>query len=214
MSKTLPPSRGAVACFFFFFFFFFFFSLFHTCLASASRFGVQDARAASVLARREDGGGLTGVDNTTYTSDDSTLAEALELVKAAQLEQKQRNARLLANPRRNKIAFMSSGARTSLVDEDGTTAGRSGDGTGVNATVAAAAALVAEASAKNSTIELVGRGGSQLGKRSSYWMENMVQNGASPFAPSGYKVRFTPPSPPFFPFDIRRSLLTRCHLSA
>ncbi|KAL2018129.1 hypothetical protein VTK56DRAFT_1259 [Thermocarpiscus australiensis] len=180
MGATRPQPRGAVACFFVLLLFF------QACLALEWHLLVQETCAAPLLIRRGKGG-LASLNSTTGTSGNTTLAEALELIRAAQLEDKERNARLLANPRRNNLSFKTGGARTSQVQTNGTTTARSGDGTGVNATIAWAAALVAEAWARNSTLAL-GSNGSQLRRRSSYWMENMVQNGASPFAPSGYKV--------------------------
>lgn len=123
----------------------------------------------------------------------SSLLLAQELVAAAQAEARRRNARLQATPRRNLYQFRQGSPRLSTKMEDGGTVIHSAlDSTGVNATVGAAVALVAEAQAQgggsgsgNQTI--VGNGG--MTKRAgSYWMESMDQNGASPFAPSGYKV--------------------------
>lgn len=68
--------------------------------------------------------------------------------------------------------------------DNGTLASSTVEGTGVNGTVSAALALVAEADARNTTKTthtIEARAG-------NFWMENMVQNGASPFAPAGYKV--------------------------
>jgi hypothetical protein len=107
------------------------------------------------------------------------------VVAAAQYESKQRNARLLAEPRRNEYVLHHDRPRPSdVLEGNGTVSKPVSDGTGVNATVGAALALVAEAGVKNKTaVKLDKRGG-------SYWMENVVHNGASPYAPAGYKVTF------------------------
>ncbi|KAJ6785862.1 hypothetical protein PWT90_10961 [Aphanocladium album] len=132
---------------------------------------------------RRDGIGST---NLTLKAN-SSLAESLELVEAAQAEARSRNARLLGSPRRNKYELRSASASlsgpASYLKENGTVQYSTYDGTGVNGTVSAALSLVAEAFGANMTAP-----SNRLEKRGGYWMEQMVQNGASPFAPSGYKV--------------------------
>lgn len=127
--------------------------------------------------------------NETSTATNSSLAHALEIVAEAQAEARERNARLLANPRKNEYVLYHDRARPSdLLQSNGTISRQVSDGTGVNGTVGAALKLVSDATLKNKTIlhdaSLEKRGG-------SYWMENMVQNGASPYAPGGYKVPST-----------------------
>lgn len=120
-------------------------------------------------------------------SGNSSLAEALKVVAAVQSESQQRNARLLANPRKNEYVLYNDRARPSgLLEGNGTVSKSVFDGTGVNATIGAALALVAEASAKNKTaVRLAKASGA-----GSYWMANIEQNGASPYAPAGYKVTY------------------------
>lgn len=127
--------------------------------------------------------------SNTSTLTNNTLAEAQRLVAAAQTESQLRNAEILASPRRNTYDFRQGAAQPlSQLEIGGTVLSASSDSTGVNATVGAAVALIAEAHARgNMTVLQDGR----VEKRaSSYWMENMVQNGVSPYAPSNYKVRF------------------------
>lgn len=148
--------------------------------------------------------------NTTASAANSSMSEAERLVAAAQAESQQRNARILESPRRNTYQFRQGGAAkaVSQLQGGGTVLRASDDSTGVNATVGAAVAEVAEAYARgdgkrNMTVvdghrpsdhvNLNNNGGNNdddgLMKRASgYWMESMVQNGASPFAPTGYKV--------------------------
>ncbi len=129
--------------------------------------------------------------NSTLLGNNS-LADALAIVSASQSESRLRNVRLLASPRKNEYVLHHDRAREgNQLREDGTITTPTSDGTGLNATVGAALALVAEASARNKTsVTRRTRNGLGNAKRASgYWMENMVQNGMSPLAPSGYKVR-------------------------
>lgn len=137
-------------------------------------------------------GRLARISNATVASN-SSLAKALEIAAASQQESQERNARLLASPRKNEYTLHHDRSRPSDLLEDGGTVSRPvSDGTGVNATVAAALSLVAEASAKNNSIVIgtgTGKDNLKLNKRGGgYWMQNMVQNGASPYAPGDYKV--------------------------
>ncbi len=112
------------------------------------------------------------------TASNSTLQNAVNIVTAAQEECRAQNARLLANPRTNNHAF-----RVDSPDQgkDPVT------GTAVNKTVADAAALVAEAVAKNGSLSA--RSVRFSRQASSYWMPQMTQNGQSPYvADSSYKV--------------------------
>lgn len=115
----------------------------------------------------------------------TTLDSARELVKASQAESRERNLRLLGSPRHNSYEPRFDAVEASgQLQQNGTLAATTSEGTGVNGTVAVALALVAEADAGNASTTAAA-----MGKRAgSFWMENMVQNGASPFAPSGYKV--------------------------
>ncbi len=113
---------------------------------------------------------------STNVTQNSTVLEAERIVKAAQEEARIRNKYLVEHVRKNKYEFRYGSAPTS---KDTTTA------TGVNETVANAAALLTEYLARNGTTKMT------LAERqaSSYWMENMLQNGNSPYAGvTGYKV--------------------------
>lgn len=116
----------------------------------------------------------------------ATLGEAQRIVLAAQSEAAKRNARLVANVRRNQYEFRSprqSKGPASPAGDD--------TATGVDETVAAAAVIVTEALTRNGTFGADGaKSDSPLEARQSgsWWLEAMVQNGESPFAPSGYKV--------------------------
>lgn len=129
----------------------------------------------------------TALITNTSTSINSTLTEAQRLVAAAQAESQLRNAEILASPRKNTYDFRQGAAQPlSQLEVGGTVLSASSDSTGVNETIGAAVALVAEAHASgNATVRHDGRVEKRAG---SYWMENMVQNGASPYAPSDYKV--------------------------
>lgn len=133
-----------------------------------------------------------GFGNSTVSgaAGNSSLAKALEVVAAAQSEAQLRNARLLANPRKNTYALHDGPSRPATrIEDKGTVTNTVEDGTGVNATVAEALALVAEASTKNKTAILSSLTTTPAKRAGGYWMENMVQNGASPYAPGGYKVK-------------------------
>ncbi|KAL2165639.1 hypothetical protein VTG60DRAFT_4072 [Thermothelomyces hinnuleus] len=87
---------------------------------------------------------------------------------------------LMEHVRRNHYTFATApGASSHGSDTNDTFA------TGFNSTVTAAAAVVAQslASGDKTTATVLDKRQS-----SSYWMADMVQNGASPFAPPGYKV--------------------------
>lgn len=107
-------------------------------------------------------------------------------MRAAQAEAGARNAWLVAHARKNRYEFRGAAAPATV---DNST------GTGVNETVAAAAALLTDALAKNGSLAVVRRSSSSdddagLDARqgAGWWMEAMVQNGAMPFAPAGYVV--------------------------
>lgn len=108
------------------------------------------------------------------TANGTLLSEAERIVAAAQAEARERNAYLLAHPRRNKYQFLEGEARSG-------TARIAGDetnlGTGVNSTVAEASVIVTEALTRNGTLQLEKR------QQSSFWMAQMKQSGTSPFAP-------------------------------
>ncbi len=116
----------------------------------------------SVHFRRQQDGTAT---NTTLNS---TLLEAEGIVKVAQEEARIRNAQLLSSPRRNKYEFR--GGLTYIPKDNST-------GTGVNDTVADAAALVTEAQATNGSITVSKR------QATSYWMAGMTQNGGRHMLP-------------------------------
>ncbi|KAK3296411.1 pectate lyase superfamily protein-domain-containing protein [Chaetomium fimeti] len=118
--------------------------------------------------------------NVTFSVDDNNSTEAKRIVKAAQAEAAKRNKYLVEHVRRNHYTFTASAKISSAGGEVNDTLA-----TGFNNTVTAAAAVVAQSlSSGNKTTTAI------FDKRqaSSYWMANMVQNGVSPFAPSGYRV--------------------------
>ncbi|KAH8895965.1 pectin lyase-like protein [Thozetella sp. PMI_491] len=130
--------------------------------------------------------------NSTIASGNGTLSDAEQIVLAAQAEAAERNARLVAQPRRNRYEFRSPAAFRGAGADSST-------GTGVNETVATAAVLLTETMAHNGF--LIVRQTSNSGRQaeehapvltarqqSTWWLEGMTQNGLSPFAPSGYKV--------------------------
>ncbi|KAH8885881.1 pectin lyase-like protein [Thozetella sp. PMI_491] len=107
----------------------------------------------------------------------TTLAEAERIVLLAQEEARQRNERLVNNVRKNKYEFREALPAPPSPGDD--------SATGVNNTVATAAALVAEAQMMNETVS----GLLDARQAASYWMADMVQNGRSPMvSDSAYKV--------------------------
>lgn len=121
--------------------------------------------------------------SSNHTVGNSSLTEAQRLIEAAQAESRERNSRLLASPRRNTYKLRAGGVRSSTgIQDNGVLITSTPDGTGVNATIGAALKTVSKT---NTTRTAEAK---KLHKRSSFWMESMQQNGASPFAPSGYKV--------------------------
>ncbi|KAJ3493593.1 hypothetical protein NLG97_g4634 [Lecanicillium saksenae] len=127
------------------------------------------AKPHGLLHPRQDQEGFTASNVTSPGND--TLAAARELVKTSQTEARERNNRLLSNPRQNDYRLRFDTVRMPVeLHENGTVALSTYDGTGVNGTVGAALALVTEADAKNGTMSTL------LPKRQAgkFWMESMV----------------------------------------
>lgn len=144
------------------------------------------AVAANALSYRHAARAVSSTAFRLNSSANWTLTEPERIVLLAQEEAQDRNARLLENPRRNLYDFHY--GVTDLVKDPET-------GTGNNETIAIAAATVSESLAGNSTAGLSRRAG-------PYWMENMVQNGKSPFATDpAYQVGYQlwPRLPMIFP---------------
>jgi hypothetical protein len=106
--------------------------------------------------------------NQSIASTNSTLTKLQNIVQAAQEEAAIRNKNLVANPRKNIYQL-----RDFAIPRPNDTT----TGTGVNQNVANAAAFVTEYLSNNGSVKptLVER------QTSSYWMENMIQNGESPY---------------------------------
>ncbi|KAL2060471.1 hypothetical protein VTL71DRAFT_9502 [Oculimacula yallundae] len=138
---------------------------------SASEMQIENPHWRDLHIRRSLGSRSNGTLN-------STLFEAERLVELAQEEARIRNEYLVQHVRKNKYEIKDFTA-SPMVSADLIT------GTGVNDTVARADALVTEYLAKNES-----RGGTLLERQAtSYWMENMVQNGKSPYVTdSTYKA--------------------------
>lgn len=121
---------------------------------------------------------VTGGGNATASN--GTMGEAERIVREAQEESRARNTYLVNHVRKNKYELKDFSVSKADSAPDPLTA------TGVNDTVANAAAVVTEFLSLNDTVDrnVVPR------QSSTYWMENMVQNGISPFvANATYKVR-------------------------
>ncbi|KAF3940924.1 hypothetical protein ABW19_dt0203523 [Dactylella cylindrospora] len=115
---------------------------------------------------------------TNFTNSTNSLSDTELLVKAAQEEASARNAILVENVRRNNYEFRSFGQPP---PEDDPLA------TGVNETVADAAAVVAEMISSNMSTVF----DENLEKRQSttWWMEQMTQNGRAPYVSnSSYSI--------------------------
>lgn len=137
----------------------------------------------------------SALNSTEAYSGNETLQDALEIVKAAQAEARARNSRLLASPRVNVYSLREGQNKDDsapILQKNGTLSVSVPDGTGVNGTVSIAAATIAQVEARNQSLaDPQTADSTQVQRRASgFWMENMVQNGASPLAPAGYKVRF------------------------
>lgn len=135
------------------------------------------------------------LNSTLASSGNETLQDALEIVKAAQAEARARNSRLLASPRVNVYSLREGQNKDNsapILQKNGTLNVSVSDGTGVNGTVSVAAATIAQVEARNQSLaDPQTTDSTQVQRRAGgFWMENMVQNGASPLAPTGYKVRF------------------------
>ncbi|KAG7117994.1 Glucan 1 like protein [Verticillium longisporum] len=125
--------------------------------------------------------------NSTTTAN-ATISEAEQIVLAAQAEAAERNARLVANVRRNRYEFHAPTPSKGLLSPSG-----DDSATGVNETVAEAAAVLTEVMIQNGTLSVddasaASEGPLQARQSGTWWLEGMTQNGLSPFAPSGYKV--------------------------
>jgi hypothetical protein len=120
----------------------------------------------------------TGIFARNVTAN-GTLAEAERIVLLAQDEARKRNDYLIHNVRKNKYEFREQAPARLLPGDE--------NATGVNATIAKAAALVAEFRMMNeSSVGLV-----ETRQASGYWMAEMVQNGRSPLVLDvAYKVSF------------------------
>ncbi|KAL2060447.1 hypothetical protein VTL71DRAFT_9478 [Oculimacula yallundae] len=133
-----------------------------------------------------------GVTNSTVTSN-STLESARDLVRKAQEEANARNVERLNNPRLN-VYYTSNSTKHAHKRKRAMEA----DLLQINATVAAAAALVAEADAGHADEELTAGQKYVLGQKQKrglekratrFWMENIEHTGRFPYGgESNYKV--------------------------
>ncbi|EEY19831.1 glucan 1,3-beta-glucosidase [Verticillium alfalfae VaMs.102] len=123
------------------------------------------------------------------TNANATISEAEQIVLAAQAE-----ARGAQRPGscpmcgRNRYEFHSPTPSKGLLSSSG-----DDNATGVNETVAEAAAVLTEVMIQNGTLSVddesaASDGPLQARQSGTWWLEGMTQNGLSPFAPSGYKV--------------------------
>jgi hypothetical protein len=128
----------------------------------------------------------------------AALEEARKLVLAAQAEAGERNLQRLANPRRNSYSSRNNTSAALKARQEDIALYT------VNTTVAAAAALVAEADASNGMLNMypnvpekymkylnhTSTPTSQFNKRDTYfWMEDIEHNGGMPFGnDKGYSV--------------------------
>ncbi|KAF3932861.1 hypothetical protein ABW19_dt0210235 [Dactylella cylindrospora] len=139
--------------------------------------GAVDRRTPEIQYRQ-----IGTVTNSTSNNSSNALSDAEALVKAAQEEARKRNALLVENIRCNVYEIRSGAPPEIIVGSDPT-------GTGVNGTVAEAAAIVTESISLNSTANETSADPLEARQATTWWMEQMTQNGRAPFVSnSSYSV--------------------------